>query len=137
LYKSSLFSSDNCNFRPVIQYNLRSLRSSCFLFVDMCLRQVTFRSRCLRRYFTSSVWVSCVLFRWTGGHVFFFRVKVTWTYFVSCAFIHHFFNHNWILFKCICSLCVAIAGSSCVVRTAVSSAKVAVVLSAVVGKSAV
>jgi len=69
--------------------------------------------------------------------VFFFRVKVTWTDFVSFAFIRHFFDHNWILFKCVCSLRVAVAGSSCVIRTAVSSAKVAVVLSAVVGKSAV
>ena len=73
------------------------------------------------------------------GHVFFLRVKVTWTDFVSFAFIRHFFNHNWILFKCtrICSMCVAVAGSSWVVRTAVSSGKLAVVLSAVVGKSAV
>ena len=69
--------------------------------------------------------------------MFFFRVKVTWTDFVSFAFIRHFFNQNWILFKCVCGLCVAVAGSSCIVRTAVSSAKVAVVLSAVVGKSAV
>ena len=71
------------------------------------------------------------------GTCILFRVKVTWTDFVSFAFIRHYFNHNWILFKCICSLCVAMAGSSCVVSTAVSSAKVAVVLSAFVGKSAV
>ena len=69
--------------------------------------------------------------------MFFFRVKVTWTDLISFAFIHHFFNYNWILFKCVCSLCVAIAGSLCVVRMAVSSAKVAVVLSAIVGKSPV
>ena len=67
----------------------------------------------------------------------FIRVKITWTDFVSFAFIRHFFNQNWISFKCVCSLCVAIAGSSCIVRTAVSSAKMAVVLSALVGKSAV
>jgi len=68
--------------------------------------------------------------------VLFFKIKVTWTDFVSFASIRHFFNQNWILFKCVCSLCVAIAGSSCIVRTAVSSAKVAVVLSAVLSKSA-
>ena len=34
-------------------------------------------------------------------------------------------------------MCVAIAGSSCVVRTAVSSAKLAAVLSAVVGNSSI
>jgi hypothetical protein len=89
------------------------------------------------QYFTSSVWVSCFFFSWTGRHVFFLRVNVTWTDFVSFAFIRHFFNRDWILFKCICSQCVAIAGYSCVVRMAVSFAKVAVVLSAVVGKSAV
>jgi hypothetical protein len=69
--------------------------------------------------------------------VFFFKVKVTCTYFVSFTFVRHFFNHCWILFKLFCSMCVAIAGFSCVVRTAMSSAKVAGVLSAVVGKSAV
>jgi hypothetical protein len=69
--------------------------------------------------------------------VFLLRVKVTWTDFVSFTFMRHCFNHNWILFKCVWSLCDAMAGSSCVARTAVSSAKVAVELSAVVGKSAV
>jgi len=127
LYTSSLFSSDSCDFRPMIQYSLRSLRSSCFLFADMCLCEVSFRSKCIPRYFTSSGWVSWLLLSWTGGHVFFFKVKVTWTYFGSFTFINHFFNHSWILFKLVCSLCVAIAGSSCVVRTAVSSAKTAVV----------
>jgi hypothetical protein len=69
--------------------------------------------------------------------VFFFKVKVTWA---DCFIYLHkpfFFNHGRILFKLVCSLCVAIAGSSCVVRTVVSSAKVAVVLSAAVGMSAV
>jgi hypothetical protein len=61
LCTSSSFSSDNCDFRAIIQYSLRSLRSSCFLFVDMCLRQVSFRSR----YFTSSGLVSCLSFSWT------------------------------------------------------------------------
>ena len=80
---------------------------------------------------------SCLLVRWMGGHVLFFRVKVSWTNFVSFAFTRHFFSHSLILFICVCSLCSAIAGSLCIVRTAVSSAKVEVMLSAVVGKSAV
>ena len=80
---------------------------------------------------------SCLLVRRMGGYVLFFRVKVIWTDFVSFAFTRHFFSHNWILFKCICSLCSAIAGCSCIVRTAVSSAKVAVMLSAVVCEPAV
>jgi hypothetical protein len=77
--------------------------------------------------------------------VFLLGVKVTWTDFVSFAFMRHPFNNNWILFKCVWSLCYAMAGSPCVVRTAVScvarttvsSAKLAVELPAVVGKSAV
>jgi hypothetical protein len=69
--------------------------------------------------------------------VFLLRVKVTWTDFVSFAFMRPRFNHNWILFKCVSSLCDDMARSSCVVRMAVSSAKVAVKLSAVVGKSVV
>jgi hypothetical protein len=78
-YTNSIFSSDICDFRPTMQYSLRSLSYSCFLFVDMCLRQVSFRSRCIPRYFTSSGCVNCLLFSWTGGHVFFFKEKVTWT----------------------------------------------------------
>ena len=31
LYTSSLFPSDHGEFRPMIQYSFRSLRSSCFL----------------------------------------------------------------------------------------------------------
>ena len=63
--------------------------------------------------------------------------KVTWADFVSFAFICHFFSHSWILFKLVCSLCVAITESSCVAKTALSPAKVAVTVSAVVGRSAV
>ena len=100
LHTSSLFSSDNCDLLPMIQYSLCSLGSSCFLFVYMCLRQVSFRSRCTyTQIFTSSRWVSCLLFSWTGGPVFFFKVKVNWTDFVSFTFIRHLFNHSWILFK--------------------------------------
>ena len=69
--------------------------------------------------------------------MFFFKVKVTWTDLVSFAFIRNFFSHSWILFKLVCSLCVAITGSSCVAKTAVSPVKVAVMLLAVVGRSAV
>jgi hypothetical protein len=69
--------------------------------------------------------------------VFLLRVQVTWADFVSFAFTSHRFNRNWILFRCVWSLCDAMAGSSCVVRTAVSFAKVVVELSAVVAKSAV
>jgi hypothetical protein len=70
----------------MIQYSLRSLRSICFLSVDMCLHQVSFQSRGIPRYFTSLGCVSCCLFSWTVGHMFFFQVKVTCTDFVSNTF---------------------------------------------------
>ena len=62
---------------------------------------------------------------------------MTCTDFASFAFILHVLNHDCILFRCICSLCAAIVGSSWTVRVAVSSTKVAVVLFARVGRSAV
>jgi len=92
LYMSSLFSSDTCDFRPRIQYSFCSWRSSCFLFVVICLRQVSLRSRCMPKYFTSSGWTGYILFNWTDGHGDCLRVKVTWVDFVSLAFIHHFFE---------------------------------------------
>jgi len=103
----------------------------------MCLRQVSLQSRWMPRYFTSSAWGRYSLFNLTVGHVILLRVKVTCTDFASFAFIFHVFNHDWILFRCICSLCTAIVGSSWTVRIAVSSAKVAVVLFARVGRSTV
>jgi hypothetical protein len=57
--------------------------------------------------------------------MFFIKVKVSCTDFVSFTFMCHFFRHIWSSFKLVCSLCVAIAGFSYVIRTAVSSAKVA------------
>jgi hypothetical protein len=78
-----------------------------------------------------------MLFNLTGGHVDLLRVKVTCTDFASLAFILRLYNHDCILFKCRCSLCVASVGFSWTVSIAVSSAKVAVVLLASVGRSAV
>jgi hypothetical protein len=78
-----------------------------------------------------------VVVKLNGGTRVPLRVKVTWADFVSFAFMRHRFSHNWILFRCVWSLCDAMAGSPCVARTAVSSAKLAVQLSVAVGKSAV
>ena len=64
---SSLFSTDNCGFRPRTQYNFRSWRSSCFLFVVICLRQVSLWSRCMPKYCMSSGWTTYILFSWTDG----------------------------------------------------------------------
>ena len=86
----------------------------------MCLCQVSLWSRWIPRYFTSSAWGKYSLFNLTGGHVILLRVKVTCTDFASFAFILHVFNHDWILFRCIYSLCAAILGSSWTVRIAVS-----------------
>jgi hypothetical protein len=49
--------------------------------------------------------------------VFLLRVKVTWADFVSFAFKRHRFNHNWILFRYVWSLCDAMAGSSRVAKS--------------------
>jgi hypothetical protein len=51
----------------------------------------------------------------------------------SLAFILHCFNQCWIASRSVCSLCEAMAGSLSMATTAVSSAKVAVVDSGVVG----
>ena len=93
LCTSSLFYNDSCDFRPRIQYSFRSWGSSCFLFVVICLRQFSQRTRCLPKYFTSSGWTRYVLFSWADGHGGRLRVKVTWVDFISLAFIRHFLSH--------------------------------------------
>jgi hypothetical protein len=64
-------------------------------------------------------------------------VNVTWIYLDPLAFILHFLNLFWIASSSVCSLCEAMVGPLSVVTTAVSLAKVAVVDSAEVGRSAV
>ncbi len=78
-----------------------------------------------------------MLFRVTDGHVVFLRVKVRCVDLVSLAFMRHFLSQFCISYRAVCNLCVAITGSTCVVRIAVSSAKVAISVSAVTGRSAV
>jgi len=89
------------------------------------------------KYFTSLGWTRYVLFSWTGGHEDHLRVQITWVDFVSLAFVRHFLSHFCMSSRAVCSLSVAITGSVWAARTAVSSAKVAVSVSAVVGKFAV
>jgi len=93
LYTSSLFSRDNGDFRPRIQYNFWNCRSRCFLLVVICLRQVSRRSICIPKYLTSG-WIRYVMFSFTGGYEERLNVKVTWVDFVSLAFIRHFFSHS-------------------------------------------
>jgi len=85
----------------------------------------------MSKYLTSSGWARCILFSWTGGHEDLSRVKVRWEDFDSLAFIRHFLSHCCMSSRAVCSLCVAITVSAWAARTAVSSAKVAVAVSAV------
>ena len=128
---------DSWDFRPRIQYSFRNCRSRCFLLVVMCLRQVSRRSRCSPRYLASSGWTRETLFSWTGGHDDRLSMKVRWVDFISLAFIRHFLSHCCTAERAVWSLWVAISGVGCVASTAVSSAKVADVVSGVVGRSAV
>jgi hypothetical protein len=70
-----------------------------------------------------------------GGHVSFRVVNVTWINLHPLVFILHVLNQFWIASNLVCSFCEAISLS--VASTAVSSAKVAVVDSDEVGRSAV
>jgi hypothetical protein len=137
LYTSSFFSRDSCYFRPRIQYSFRNCRSRCLLLVVMCLRQVSRRSRCSPRYLTSSGCTRETPFSWTGGHEDRLSVKVTWVDFISLAFMRHFLSQFCTAESAVWSLYAAISGVACEASTAVSSAKVAVVVSGVVGRSAV
>jgi hypothetical protein len=64
-------------------------------------------------------------------------VNVTWTNLVSLAFISQVFSQDWISSREAWSFWEAVAGSWSVAMTAVSSAKVAVMESGEVGRSAV
>jgi hypothetical protein len=74
---------------------------------------------------------------WTWGQAYLRVVNVTQTNLESLAFNLHFFNNFWVASRLVCSFCEAKPGSLPVADTAVSSAKVAVVVSVEVGRSAV
>jgi hypothetical protein len=63
-------------------------------------------------------------------------VNVTWTDFDALALILHFLNQYWIAARLVCSFCDAMSGSLSVASTAASSAKIVVVDSGKVGRSA-
>jgi hypothetical protein len=77
------------------------------------------------------------LFIWIGGHICLRVVNVTWTELEPLAFILHLCNQFWIVARFVCSFSEAMAVSLSVASTAISSAKVAVVESGEVGRSAV
>jgi hypothetical protein len=64
-------------------------------------------------------------------------VNVTWIDLQPSVFVLHFFNQFWIASRLVCSFCEAMAGTLSMASTAVSLAKVAVVDSGQIGRSAV
>jgi hypothetical protein len=74
---------------------------------------------------------------WICGHVSSLLVNVTWIDSVSLALIRQFFSQNWIARRAVWSFWEAVAGAVSAAITAVSSAKVAVMESGEVGRSAV
>jgi hypothetical protein len=72
-----------------------------------------------------------------GVHVSVRVVHVTWINFDPLTFILHSLNQFWIASSFVCSLCEAMAASLSMASTAVSSAKIAVIDSSKVDRSAV
>jgi hypothetical protein len=70
-------------------------------------------------------------------HVSYRVVNVMWINVDPLAFILNFLNPFWIASRLVCSMCEAMTGSLSVVITAVSSAKVAMIDSGEIGRSAV
>jgi hypothetical protein len=132
----SLLLAESFDLHLSNQYILVRVIPSCFRLAKMCLCQVSLLSRCGPRYLTSSSWGSCTLFIRTGGHVSLHVVNVTYIDLDSLAFILHFLNQSWIASRSVCSFCEAMAGSLSTATTAESSAKVAVVDSGKVDRSA-
>jgi hypothetical protein len=132
----SLLLVESFDLRPCNDILVRVI-PSCFHFAKMCLCQVSLLSRCSPRYLISSSLGSCALFIWSGGNVSLHVVIVTWIGLDSLAFILYFLNRFWIASRSVCSFCEAIAETLSVAITAVLSAKVAVVDSGEVGRSAV
>jgi len=119
------------------QYVLRSISPNCFRFVHMCFFQVSLLSRWIPKYLALSATGICWLLIDTGGQVSLLVANVTWVDFVSLILMRHFLNHSSIRCRCLWRLWVAICGSEWEANTAVSSANVAVIVSLIVGRSAV
>jgi hypothetical protein len=112
---------------------LNSLR-----FVKMCLCQVSFLSRRSPRYLTPSACTSWTLFMWMGGNVSLRVVNVTWVYLKSLALTLHFMSQICIARRLNCNLLeTVVVRLLSMARTAVSSGKVADVVSYEAGRSAV
>lgn len=101
----------------------------------MCAFQFSRLSRCIPRYFADSACVRGVSLSVTVGQFPFLVVNVTCTDLPSLAFILHSFSHISIFDRFHCSMDAAIFGFVCDASIAVSSAKVAIVVLIVVGRS--
>jgi hypothetical protein len=74
---------------------------------------------------------------WGGGAHFSSCSECDVDHLESVESILHFLNQFWIASRLVCSFCEAVTGSLSMISTAVASAKVAVVDSGEVGRSAV
>ena len=68
-------------------------KSICFLFLVMCSFQFNLQSRCIPRYFTTSVWGMIVWLMLTAGQWPFRRVNVICDDLDSLTLIFNFFSH--------------------------------------------
>jgi hypothetical protein len=132
----SLLLVDSFDLHPSNQYTRILVRviPSCFRFVKICLCRLSLLSGCSPRYLISSSWGSCTLFIWTGGHVSLRVVIMAWKDLDPLAFILHFKTSFRLQLG---QFAVSMKKWLSVAATAVSSAKVDVVDSGEVGRSAV
>jgi hypothetical protein len=137
LYSRSLFSSDNSDCLPMIQYIRLNESSNCFLLTWMCVLHVRRRSKWSPRYLTASCCGMGLPFRKTGGQSSRLSVKVTWVDLDSLAQIRHCCSQcsNW--WRCVWRFEGAAIGSSWDARIAVSLEYVAVSVYSASGRSAV
>jgi hypothetical protein len=99
-----------------------------FFLVLMCFANVSLLWRYMLSYFASFFWGISTLLTFTVGLVWLRRVNVICVDLLWFILILHFFAHSSILLIVAWSFIEAIAGSSCVAKSAVSSAKVTVVV---------
>jgi hypothetical protein len=128
---------ESFDFCPSNQYILVRVNPSCFRFAKMCLCQVSLLSRCNPRCLTSSCSGNCTLLIWTGVARFSSCSECNVDRLGFVGFHSPFLNQFWIASRLVFSLCEAMAGSLSMASTPVSLAKVAVVDSGEVGRSAV
>jgi len=135
-YKRSLFWTESFDRRTRSQYMPRNFRFKWWRFVLLCVRQVKRWSRCNPRYLR----LGCIgigkLFIVTDGQRVHLVVNVTWTDFAWLILIFYVSPHTWRISWC-WSCCEATIGLAWTASSPVSSAKVAIVVWSVVGKSAV